>query len=85
MILIRYKRRERMLAMFWKVCFFAYEKLFLRKRYLFCDLYKKIFKINKNLLTKVDKGAIIVNCIIIAYYAQIANKQAFVSINLYII
>ena len=37
----------------------------------------------KNILTSLDKSAIIVNCIIIAYYAQFAGKQVFVSINLF--
>ena len=36
----------------------------------------------KKLLTSLDIGAIIVNCIIIAYYAHFADKQVFVSINL---
>ena len=46
----------------------------------FCIIYKIFYKINKKLLTKLDNGAIIVNCIIIAYYAQFADKQVFVSI-----
>ena len=48
---------------------------------LFVILYKKIRKIIKKLLTTLDNDDIIINCIIIAYYAQIAEKQVFVSIN----
>ena len=49
---------------------------------LFANLYKKIQKRIKKLLTSIDFDAIIVNCIIIAYYAHFADKQVFVSINL---
>ena len=48
---------------------------------LFVNLYKKIRKIIKKLLTSLDKDDIILNCIIIAYYALFAEKQVFVSIN----